>query len=243
MLSKAIPRALLLLALIVAANAAKPISTSSVTRHLLRTAQSFSFLLPAAALNRLAQANYLAEALGRGLSNWSDSLLSAEHTAVLAFKAPAPARPRRARRASAAPRPRIAPEVASCPTDEGRLAGMLVLPSVALEQIAGSNFAPLPEAFTPVPARLEWRVRTPRLMRLDLLRRRASAPVAESSDCDTPPVRAETIRAEDEAAAEAHAEIRVLAIETPEPVANLQNTSPQSCQTPMKADFDDPFTK
>jgi hypothetical protein len=67
MASKAIQRTLLVVALIVTAHALKPFSVGSVAYHLLRSANSFSFLLPDSALSSLEQADYLAAVLDSSL--------------------------------------------------------------------------------------------------------------------------------------------------------------------------------
>jgi hypothetical protein len=79
MASKAIQRALLVVALIATAHLLKPFSARSVATHLLQSANSFSFILPQSAAGSLEQANYLAAMLDNGLrmmeerkgSNWT----------------------------------------------------------------------------------------------------------------------------------------------------------------------------
>jgi hypothetical protein len=66
MASKAIQRTLLVLALIVTAHLVKPFSVRNVASHLLRSANSFSFMLPGSAVGSLEQANYLAMILDNG---------------------------------------------------------------------------------------------------------------------------------------------------------------------------------
>jgi hypothetical protein len=66
MASRTLSRALLILALIVAAHAFKPISSKSVVDQLLGAAESLSFVLPDFAEVRLAQASYLAAAFAQG---------------------------------------------------------------------------------------------------------------------------------------------------------------------------------
>jgi hypothetical protein len=66
MVSRNLSRALLILALIVAAHAFKPISSKSVIDQLLGAAESLSFVLPDFAEVRLAQASYLAAAFAQG---------------------------------------------------------------------------------------------------------------------------------------------------------------------------------
>src|SRR5438128_1891975 len=63
MASKAIQRTLLVIVLIVTAHVLKPFSIRSMTKHLLRSANSFSFILPDGALCTLEQADYLARVL------------------------------------------------------------------------------------------------------------------------------------------------------------------------------------
>ena len=65
MASRTLSRALLILALIVAAHAFKPISSKSVIEQLLGAAESLSFVLPDFAEVRLAQASYLAAAFAQ----------------------------------------------------------------------------------------------------------------------------------------------------------------------------------
>ena len=62
MASRTISRVLLVLALIVAAHAFKPVSSKSVIEQLLGAAESLSFVLPDFAEVRIAQATYLAAA-------------------------------------------------------------------------------------------------------------------------------------------------------------------------------------
>jgi len=77
MTNKAVRRAVLQIALLVTlvatANAIKPFSPGNVMLHTLGTARSFSFVLPSAAVERLEQANYLAQAYGKGLLDGSGS--------------------------------------------------------------------------------------------------------------------------------------------------------------------------
>lgn len=65
MASRAIARVLLILALIVAAHAFKPISSRSVIEQMLSAAESLSFVLPDFAEVRITQASYLAAAFGQ----------------------------------------------------------------------------------------------------------------------------------------------------------------------------------
>lgn len=64
---KAVIQIALLITLVVTANAIKPFSLGNVALHTLAAAQSFSFVLPDAAAERIEQANYLAQAYGRSL--------------------------------------------------------------------------------------------------------------------------------------------------------------------------------
>lgn len=66
MASRTLSRALLILALIVAAHAFKPISSKSLVDQFLGAAESLSFVLPDFAELRLAQASYLAAAFAQG---------------------------------------------------------------------------------------------------------------------------------------------------------------------------------
>jgi hypothetical protein len=67
MVSKVILRTLMVAALIVTAHAVKPISVGSLARHLLRSAHSFSYILPDSALDSLERADYLAAVLDNSL--------------------------------------------------------------------------------------------------------------------------------------------------------------------------------
>jgi hypothetical protein len=77
MTNKAVRRAVLQIALLVTlvatANAIKPFSPGNVMLHTLGTARSFSFVLPSVAVERIEQANYLAQAYGKGLLDGSGS--------------------------------------------------------------------------------------------------------------------------------------------------------------------------
>lgn len=67
MAGKAIMRAFLILALIVTAHLIKPFSIKNVTQHLLYSARSFRFVLPAQLREKFDHANYLAINLSNGL--------------------------------------------------------------------------------------------------------------------------------------------------------------------------------
>ncbi|MBO0858759.1 MAG: hypothetical protein J2P21_09880 [Chloracidobacterium sp.] len=67
MACKAILRVFLLLALIVTANMIKPFSMKNVTEHLLYSARSFRFALPAQLRDKFDHANYLAITLSNSL--------------------------------------------------------------------------------------------------------------------------------------------------------------------------------
>jgi hypothetical protein len=67
-----IQRAVLVLMLLVVAHSIRPITVSRVSRHLLRSAQMLSFILPGQAVSSLYQADYLAMILDTG-SDRSDS--------------------------------------------------------------------------------------------------------------------------------------------------------------------------
>jgi hypothetical protein len=66
MVSKAIQRTLLIVALVATAHLLKPFSLRNVATHLIHSATSFSFILPDSAAGSLEQANYLATALDNG---------------------------------------------------------------------------------------------------------------------------------------------------------------------------------
>lgn len=80
MASRTLSRALLILALIVAAHAFKPISSKSVVDQLLGAAESLSFVLPDFAEVRIAQASYLAAAFAQ--SERSDTTRTSEAQVV-----------------------------------------------------------------------------------------------------------------------------------------------------------------
>ncbi|MEP7342037.1 MAG: hypothetical protein ABI977_30175 [Acidobacteriota bacterium] len=64
---KVILQIAILITLVVTANAIKPFSPGNVALHTLATARSFSFVLPEVAVERIEQANYLAQAYGKSL--------------------------------------------------------------------------------------------------------------------------------------------------------------------------------
>jgi len=67
MASKVILRTLMVAALIMTAHAVKPISVGSLAKHLLRSAHSFSYVLPDSARDSLERADYLAAVLDNSL--------------------------------------------------------------------------------------------------------------------------------------------------------------------------------
>lgn len=64
---KVILQIAILITLVVTANAIKPFSPGNVVLHTLATARSLSFVLPGVAVERIEQANYLAQAYGKSL--------------------------------------------------------------------------------------------------------------------------------------------------------------------------------
>jgi hypothetical protein len=66
--ARTIQRALLIIALIAVAHAVRPFTARNMTRHLVRATQSFSFVLPGAALSTVEQADYLAAILDGSFS-------------------------------------------------------------------------------------------------------------------------------------------------------------------------------
>ncbi len=70
---KAVLQIALFITLVVAANAIKPFSPGNVVMHTLAAARSFAFVLPDAAVERIEQANYLAEAYGKSLLDGNGS--------------------------------------------------------------------------------------------------------------------------------------------------------------------------
>ncbi len=87
MTGKAIIRAFLILALIVTAHLIKPFSVKNVTQHLLYSARSFSFVLPAQLREKFDHANYLAINLSNGLFEADEGIrdFTRGMTADLAF--------------------------------------------------------------------------------------------------------------------------------------------------------------
>lgn len=92
MASKAIQRTLLIVILIVTAHALKPFSVRSLTRHLLRSANSFSFMLPSSALCSLERADYLARVLDGTLHQNDVRPETVWHSALAETSPPAPER-------------------------------------------------------------------------------------------------------------------------------------------------------
>ena len=87
MASRTLSRALLILALIVAAHAFKPISSKSIVEQLLGAAESLSFVLPDFAEVRIAQASYLAAAFAQGdRADSADTRATVMAPAALSFE-------------------------------------------------------------------------------------------------------------------------------------------------------------
>lgn len=81
---KAVAQIAFVIGLVLTANAIRPISPVNLTLHTLAAARSFSFVLPAAAVERIENANYLAQVLGesffdrdRDNSVWAKEAISA----------------------------------------------------------------------------------------------------------------------------------------------------------------------
>jgi hypothetical protein len=87
MARKAIIRAFVILALIVTAHLIRPFSIKNVTQHLLYSARSFSFVLPAQLREKFDQANHLAVNLSNGLFEADEGIrdFTSGMTADLAF--------------------------------------------------------------------------------------------------------------------------------------------------------------
>jgi hypothetical protein len=71
--SRVVIQVALVFGLVLAANAIRPFSPSNVALHTLASARSFSFLLPDGAVERIEQANYLAQTFSRGLFEQNDN--------------------------------------------------------------------------------------------------------------------------------------------------------------------------
>lgn len=65
--SKAVIQVVLVIGLVLAANAIKPFSPGNLVLHTLSSARSLSFVLPSGAVKRIEHANYLAQTFGKGL--------------------------------------------------------------------------------------------------------------------------------------------------------------------------------
>ena len=85
MASKALIRLLLILALIFAAHAIKPLSSGNLAAQLEGVAGSISMILPDSTANTLSQANYLVSAVGRSLT--ATTLFNATDGVFFAAKA------------------------------------------------------------------------------------------------------------------------------------------------------------
>ncbi len=180
MASRAITRLFLILALIIAAHAFKPISSRSVVEQLLSAAESLSFVLPDIAEVRLAQASYLANAFGQSSSERVeiDSRLTENEPrlampAVLAFGQPMDMigrlpcdKPAAARRThpsgylNARSRPRMKPLIPELPEARPLLTAMtMTLPLTEVDLISmpppgmKTRFIPSRAIFIPFRAR------------------------------------------------------------------------------------------
>lgn len=177
MASKALIRLLLILALIFAAHAIKPLSSGNLAAQLEGVAGSISMILPDSTANTLSQANYLVSALGRSLTA-TTTLLNPTDGIFLASKEDAKSvtarkvrsANRQARTLVATAKPRIQP---------------IILPAIfPTDRVLAMSYSLVQAAYVPVSSMKRYR-----MPRFNIRPVRAVLPAPSSKNaCEPAPV-------------------------------------------------------
>ena len=178
MAGKALIRLLLILALIFAAHAIKPLSSGNLAAQLEGVAGSISMILPDSTANTLSQANYLVSALGRSLTattalfNPSDGIFLVANDSkesVVARKAKPAGR--QTRSLVATTKPKIQP---------------IVLPAIfPTDRVLAMSYSMVQAAFVPVSSMKRYRM--PR-MTIRPVRLVLPPPSSSKNACEPAPV-------------------------------------------------------
>jgi len=177
MASKALIRLLLILALIFAAHAIKPLSSGNFAAQLEGVAGSLSMILPDSTANTLTQANYLVSALGRSLT--ATTLLNPTDGIFLASKEESKAvTARKTRIASRQTRSLVA-------TAKSRIQP-IVLPAIfPTDRVLAMSYSLVQAAYVPVSSMKRYRM--PR-MNIRPVRLVLPAPNSTKNACEPTPV-------------------------------------------------------
>ena len=187
MASRAISRILLVLALIVAAHAFKPISSRSVFEQVLSAAESLSFVLPDFAEVRIAQASYLASAFTESDRRSDEGSQPQSQVTIAAVVGPSEGAQLSPGARCDQPSSRSVPTLAR-KTRVRQLHPIVRLPrALPLEKALAFNFVPAEIKLTSMPVTRSGGRYLPQRMVFMPIRIKAMLPArfVKHSDCDT----------------------------------------------------------